>query len=92
MAYRDTKTGKIYEKRIGSRVEVKRGKAYKTSGGLKTNDIIINKHGRYVSAAKHRWGRKHGSRQLGDAGYDLFTPGDVGTVRRIARKPRRRSA
>jgi len=89
MVYVD-KAGRVYESRIGSRVQVKRGKAYMTSGGLKARDILINANGRYVSAKKHHWGKKHGKRQLADAGYELFGSGSAGRVRR-RRSTRRRA-
>lgn len=78
-----SKSGKAYEMRIGTRVQVKRGKAYKTSGGLTAKDIVVNSAGRYVSAAKHAWGKKHGKKQLADAGYDMFTSGSAGKVRKV---------
>ena len=40
-------------KRIGSRLEVINGLAMKTSGGLKVNDLIINKRGKVVSKKLH---------------------------------------
>ena len=49
--------GKIYESLLGSCVQVKRGKAYVTSGGLKARGILINSTGRYVSASKYAWGK-----------------------------------
>jgi hypothetical protein len=84
-----SKGGKTYETRVGSRVQVARGKAYMTSGGLKASDISFNsKTGRYVSKRKSAWGKKHGKKQLERAGYGLFTKGSPGTVRKI-RKQRR---
>lgn len=82
--------GKAYEARVGSRVQVKRGKAYQTSGGLLSGDIIVNANGRYVSAKKSAWGKKHGSKRLAEAGYGLFRPGGVGTVTPV-RGARRRT-
>jgi hypothetical protein len=46
-------SGKNYEVLIGTRAQVWHGTAYKTSGGLTKNDLIMNKHGRIVSKAKH---------------------------------------
>ena len=88
MAYR-APSGKIYEQRIGSRVQVKRGKAYKTSGGLTAQDIVINSAGRYVSAAKHAWGKKHGRRQLEDNGYAMFEPGTPGRVEKRTKRKKK---
>lgn len=84
-----SKTGRVYESRIGSRVQVKRGKAYMTSGGLKASDIVINAGGRYVSAKKHHWGKHHGKRQLSDAGYEFFKPGAAGKARKKSSKKKR---
>lgn len=82
MVYVDKRTGKGYEMRIGSRVQVKRGVAYKTSGGLKAGDIMVTDKGRYVSRKKHEWGKKKGGKQLEKAGYKLFKKGTVGRVRK----------
>ena len=84
------KNGKNYESRIGSRVQVARGKAYMTSGGLKASDISFNsKTGRYVTRKKSAWGKKHGKKQLEQAGYGLFTKGGPGKVRKIRGTKRR---
>jgi len=45
--------GKKYKVLIGSRQQVFNGTAYKTTGGLKKSDILMNKWGRIVSASKH---------------------------------------
>lgn len=81
---------KVFEKRIGSRVEVKRGKAYMTSGNLKANDIIVNSAGRYVSAAKHAWGKTQGKKQLEDSGYALFNKGAPGVVKKKTKRTGRK--
>lgn len=87
MTYVDKRTGRAYETRIGSRVQVARGKAYMTSGGLRASQIAFNaKTGRYVSKKKSEWGKKHGKRQLADAGYGLFKPGRVGQVGRVSKR------
>lgn len=84
-----SKNGKIYELRIGSRVQVARGAAYKTSGGLKAADITFNsKTGRYVSKRKSAWGKKHGKKRLEAAGYGLFKKGAVGHVTKVSRRRR----
>ena len=44
--------GKQYELLLGTRQEVWDGKAYKTSGGLLKNELILNKHGNIVSKRK----------------------------------------
>jgi hypothetical protein len=43
---------------IGSRRQVWNGTAKKTSGGLKKSDLMMNKHGRIVSRAKHNTAKK----------------------------------
>lgn len=40
-------------KTIGSRAEVWHGTAIRTSGGLRKQDLIMNKNGRIVSRKKH---------------------------------------
>jgi hypothetical protein len=43
---------------FGSRIQVYRGHAKKTSGGLTKSDLMMNKHGRVVSKAKHFTAKK----------------------------------
>lgn len=45
--------GKAYPILIGTRAQVWHGTAYKTSGGLKKDDLMQNKSGRIVSKSKH---------------------------------------
>ena len=79
---------KKYPELIGSRIQVLRGNAYKTSGGLLAEDLIMNKHGRVVSAIKHKTAKKE--RRLEQAGY--FTQkGKFGFVKRSTRKNRKSS-
>lgn len=59
--------GHKYEMLIGSRAQVYHGTAYKTSGGLKKGDIMMNKNGRIVSKAKHNTAKKE--KRLVKAGY-----------------------
>jgi hypothetical protein len=47
-----TVDGNIYETLIGSRTNVFDGKSYKTTGGLKKSDLIINKYGKILSRKK----------------------------------------
>jgi hypothetical protein len=44
--------------KVGSRRQVYNGSAEKTSGGLKKEDLIKNKHGRIVSSKKHNTMRR----------------------------------
>ena len=59
--------GHKYEMLEGSRAQVMHGTAYKTSGGLKKGDIMMNKNGRIVSKAKHNTAKKE--KRLVKAGY-----------------------
>lgn len=59
--------GKSYPMLEGSRVQVYRRVAYKTSGGLTKKDIYKNKRGRYVSMKKHKTAKKE--KRLEKAGY-----------------------
>ena len=51
--------GKKYDMLIGSRAQVHHGTAYKTSGGLTKAKLIMNKHGRIVSAKASRSAKKN---------------------------------
>lgn len=75
-----TKTinGKKYEMLVGSRAQVWHGTTYKTSGGLKKSDLMMNKAGRIVSKAKHHTAKK--DRRLLKAGYGT-KKGKFGFVR-----------
>lgn len=75
--------GEPFEQRIGSRVLVKRRTAYMTTGGLKADDIVVTKDGRYVAKSRHEHGMKHGLAQLAKAGYAAFSKGSAGVVRRV---------
>ena len=46
-------SGSNYERLIGTRAQVWHKTAFKTSGGLKKNDLFQNKAGRIVSKSKH---------------------------------------
>ena len=61
------KSGKSYSMLEGSRVQVYRGVAYKTSGGLTKKNLFKNKRGRYVSLKKHKTAKK--DKRLEKAGY-----------------------
>ena len=71
--------GKSFDMLIGSRAQVWHGTAYKTSGGLTKNDLMMNKHGRIVSKAKSATAKKE--KRLEKAGY--FTKkGTFGTIKK----------
>jgi len=75
-----TKTinGKKYEMLVGSRAQVWHGTCYKTSGGLKKQNLMMNKAGRIVSKEKHTTAKKE--RRLIKAGYGT-KKGHFGFVR-----------
>jgi hypothetical protein len=80
--------GKSYEMLIGSRAQVYHGTAYKTAGNLTKSHILMNKHGRIVSAKKHNTAKKE--KRLEKAGY--FTrKGKFGAVKEGTRKSRSKS-
>jgi hypothetical protein len=54
-----TINGRVFERLVGSRAQVWHETAYKTTGGLTRMDLVMNKHGRVVSAKKHKTA-KHG--------------------------------
>jgi hypothetical protein len=80
--------GKTYELLVGSRQQVGHGTAYKTTGGLVADDLLHNKHGRWVSKAKHNSEKK--IKRLEKAGF--FTKkGVFGWVKHKGSKKTRRS-
>ena len=56
-----------YNELFGSREQVMNGTAYKTSGELTKDDLVVNKHGRIVSKVKYDTSRKE--RRLEKYGY-----------------------
>lgn len=71
--------GHKYEKITGSRAQVWHKTAYETTGGLTKKDLIMNKHGRIVSANKHETAKKE--KRLVKAGY-LTKKGKFGFVKK----------
>jgi hypothetical protein len=59
--------GKKYPILIGSRAQVEHATAYKTPGGLKKGDLLMNKNGHIVSRKKHFTAKKE--KRLEKAGY-----------------------
>jgi hypothetical protein len=88
---RDPKTGtytihdKVYPELFGSREQVVNGTAYKTSGGLSVEELVMNKWGRIVSAEKHKTAKKE--RRLEKYGY-FAKKGKFGYVKKGTRKNR----
>ena len=60
-------SGQSFEQLFGSRAQVWHGTAYKTSGGLTKTHLMMNKHGRVVSRAKHSTAKREN--RLVKAGY-----------------------
>ena len=54
---------------VGSRAQVWHGTKSKTTGGLSKADLLMNKHGRIVSARKHALGKSVGLKHLTNAGF-----------------------
>lgn len=86
MAYR--KGGKIYQKAVGSRAEVKHGTAHHTSGGHTANKFKYNKSGRIVSVLLSNRMKRIGPARLRRAGYGLIKKGStriprIGATRRL---------
>ena len=73
---------KVFELLEGSRAQVWHGTAYKTSGGLTRNKLLMNKWGRIVSRAKSLDESKRG--RLAKHGYTA-KKGKFGAVK-ISRK------
>jgi len=80
--------GKVYKELFGSREQVWNGTAYKTKYGMTVDDIIQNKHGRLVSAVKHKTAskeqrlKKYGFfTRKGKFGYVKKTPLKTGGLR-----------
>jgi hypothetical protein len=59
--------GKKYPILIGSRAQVEHETAYKTAGGLKKANLLMNKNGHIVSRKKHFTAKK--DKRLEKAGY-----------------------
>lgn len=77
--------GKSYQQLEGSRAQVWHGTAYRTSGGLTRNDLMMNKHGRIVSKRKHATAKRE--KRLEKAGYKT-KKGVFGAVRTNGRRTR----
>lgn len=78
--------GKTYEQLIGSRAQVYHGTAYKTSGGLVKDKLMMNKHGRIVSRSKHATAKRE--KRLEKAGYKT-QKGKFGAVKVSPKKSRK---
>ena len=70
--------GKAFVVLVGSRAQVWHGTAYKTPGGLKKSDLLMNKLGRVVSAKKHATAKRE--KRLQKHGYTA-KKGQFGAVK-----------
>lgn len=81
--------GKTYDILIGSRAQVHNSTAYKTAGGLRKTQLLMNKRGHIVSAKKHATAKKE--KRLEKHGYFAekgkfgYVKGSVG-LNRTAKK------
>ena len=82
-----TVKGKVYKKLFGSREQFLNKTAYKTTGGLTIDDLLMNKNGRIVSAVKHKTAKKE--KRLEKYGY-FAKKGKFGYVKKGKRSRRNR--
>lgn len=75
--------GNKYKLLFGSREQVWNKTAYKTSGSLRRNQLMMNKWGRIVSADKYKTAKKE--RRLEKYGY-FATKGKFGYVKRTPKR------
>jgi hypothetical protein len=75
--------GKKFEILIGSRAQVHNETAYKTPGGLRKTQLLMNKWGHIVSAKKHATAKKE--KRLEKHGY-FAAKGKFGFVKKTAKK------
>ena len=78
--------GEKFKELIGSRQMVWHGTAYKTEGGLKKDDILMNRWGRIVSKKKHATAKKEN--RLEKHGY-FATKGKFGFVKKSVKKSKK---
>ena len=84
-----TVKGKVYKELFGSREQVLNKTAYKTTGGLTIDDLLMNKNGRIVSAVKHKTAKKE--KRLEKYGY-FAKKGKFGYVKKGKRSRRNRKS
>ena len=75
--------GGFYKELFGSREQVMNGTAYKTTGGLKKSELLMNDRGRIVSKKKYETAKKE--KRLEKHGY-FAKKGKFGYVKRKTRK------
>ena len=82
-------SGKKFTMLTGSRASVQHGNAYKTSGGLTKDKLMMNKNGRIVSVKKHKSAKK--DNRLVKAGY-VTKKGVFGSVKNNGTVKKRKSS
>jgi|TARA_Y100000816_G_C26107442_1_gene589001 hypothetical protein len=75
--------GGFYKELFGSREQVMNGTAYKTSGGLKKSELLMNGRGRIVSKKKYETAKKE--KRLEKYGF-FAKKGKFGYVKKKTRK------
>ena len=80
--------GSKYELLVGSRAQVHHGTAYKTAGGLKKENLLQNKNGRFVSKKKHETAKRE--KRLEKHGF-FAKKGKFGMVRGTPKGSTRKS-
>lgn len=80
--------GSTYELLVGSRAQVHHGTAYKTAGGLKKENLLKNKNGRFVSKKKHETAKRE--KRLEKHGF-FAVKGKFGMVRGTPKGSTRKS-
>jgi hypothetical protein len=81
--------GKTYGILCGSRPQVHNGTAYKTAGGLRKTQLLMNKWGHIVSAKKHATAKKE--KRLEKHGF-FAKKGQFGYVKKTAKKQSRKAS
>ena len=81
--------GGFYKELFGSREQVMNGTAYKTSGGLKKSQLLMNGRGRIVSKNKYETAKKE--KRLEKYGY-FAKKGKFGYVKRKTRKNKKNTS
>jgi hypothetical protein len=79
--------GHKYKELTGSRAQVWNKSAHHTEGGLTRKNLIRNKHGRIVSAKKHRTAKRE--RRLEKAGF-FTVKGKFGAVKKDKKRGSRK--
>lgn len=78
--------GRIYKELFGSREQVLNRTAYKTTGGLTIDHLLMNKNGRIVSAVKHKTAKKE--KRLEKYGF-FAKKGKFGYVKKKGKRTRK---